>query len=108
MFEMIRPRYKPEHEPQRDHADRPEPRELAEAIQRRDAQHVQRDRPAEHETLVIPDISRRLRRALEARRLERKLEHPHVRSVRAQLDLELIEDLSRRRLKRVEPFADRG
>jgi hypothetical protein len=47
-----------EHESENHHAGWTQPREFAQSVDRRDTEHIERDRASEQQALVIPRVKR--------------------------------------------------
>jgi hypothetical protein len=95
----------PQQEAENHHTRRAEPGELAQTINRRDPQHVQGDGAAEQQVPVIPGVNRLPVAAGILGRLERELQHAHVRAHGGQVDVEGVENAAGRLLEMVDSFA---
>src|SRR5436190_9076189 len=81
------------------------PRQLAQPIDRCDAEHVERNGLSEEQAFVIPRIDCLAVAASVLRRLQREFQHPNVRADGREIDVERVENSAGRRLKIVESFA---
>ena len=91
-----------------EHAQRSQPGQLAEAVQGRDAKHVDGDRTGLDQMVVVPGVGGVFAGVLQLVRLEREFQHADVAAVGDQDRAELIDNLPRRLFERVDPFAGRG